>query len=93
MARPGHVTVAVAGCCVVVVSGAGDVWLSAAVCLSWPVTQHQSRKLIYSALGGGGAGRGGGGTVSFAVPRTLISQPAAFEANSMGSQGDLEHCY
>ena len=42
---------------------------------------------------GSGRGRGGGGTVSFAVPRTLISQPAAFEANSMGSQGDLEHCY
>ena len=61
MARPGHVTVAVAGCCVVVVSGAGDVWLSAAVCLSWPVTQHQSRKLIYSALGGGGGGSGQGG--------------------------------
>ena len=56
MARPGHVTVAVAGCCVVVVSGARDVWLSSAVCLSWPVTQHQSRKLIYSALGGAGAG-------------------------------------
>ena len=83
------------GCwCVVVVSGTGDVWPSAAVLfiLASNPTPTQKTDILASGRGWGGGG-GGGGTVSFAVPRTLISQPAAFEANSMGSHGDLEHCY
>ena len=75
---------------VVVVSGTGDVWPSAAVLFILASNPTPTQKTDILASGRGG---GGGGTVSFAVPRTLISQPAAFEANSMGSHGDLEHCY
>ena len=58
VAGPGHVTVAVAAGVLLLcleLEMSGRLLHS---CLSWPVTQPQPRKLIYSPLGGAGRGRG-----------------------------------